>query len=82
MHFGTLTDLITIITNIILSAVPIFAALALLYFFWGIADLILNAADGEKLKEGRDRMIWGVITLFVILTVGGLIEVLQHTFFR
>ncbi len=78
---STLTSLIQCLTGLFQLTVPILVALALLYFFWGIASFILKADDQEELKKGRSRMVWGIVALFLILSIAGLIGVIQQTFF-
>ena len=78
---GNLTEIITTLTNLLLFAVPIVVAFALLLFLWGLAEFILNAGESDKLKQGRERMIWGLVTLFVILSLGGLVSLLTVTVF-
>lgn len=77
----TLTSIIGVFTNLALTTVPILVALTLLFFFWGLATFILNTADTDKNKEGKQRMIWGLVALFFILSIGGVLAVLQDTFF-
>ncbi|XKT74178.1 MAG: pilin [Patescibacteria group bacterium UBA2163] len=76
-----LTDFINQLTGIISAIIPILVSLALLFFVWGLAQWLLNMADSEKHKEGKQRMMWGIIALFFIVSVSGLIMVLQATFF-
>jgi len=77
----TLTDLIWRMTLLVQAVVPVVVALALLFFFWGLAQWILNVEDTEKHKEGKQRMIWGVVAFFFIVSIGGLLLILQNTFF-
>jgi len=56
---------------------PIAFALGLLYFFWGLAQFILASGDPEKASEGKNKMIWGVVALFVMSTVFGLIAFIR-----
>lgn len=66
--------------NLIDLATGILAALALLIFFWGLVKYIAKA-DDEKAKEaGKNTMIWGVIALFVMFSVFGLVRFLQRSF--
>ncbi len=74
------TSILEKVQSILNLVVPIVMTLALLYFFWGLANYILGAGDEEKRKAGRDMMIWGVIALFVMASVWGLVEVLNNTF--
>jgi len=51
--FNNITDLIKIFINIINQSVLVVIALALLFFFWGLANFILHSGDETKRKEGR-----------------------------
>ncbi|MDP3958368.1 MAG: hypothetical protein Q8Q36_02830, partial [bacterium] len=62
------------------SLVPLFVALATIWFFWGMVTFIKKADEPAEREKGRSRMIWGVIALFVILAVWGLVAVLGNTF--
>jgi len=79
---STLTTLIECGTRFFQLTVPVLVALALLYFFWGIASFILKADDQEELKKGRSRIVWGLVVLFLVLSVAGLLAVVENTFFR
>ncbi len=57
---------------------PLVFALALLYFFWGLAQFILASGSDEAKTEGKNKMIWGVIVLFVMATIFGLIGFIQR----
>ena len=72
--------IIPLIGNIIGALTPIVVALALLYFFWGLAKYILAAGDEAKKDEGKNIMIWGVIALFVMVSIWGIIGLLGETF--
>ena len=76
----TIESIVVDIGLIIQTATPIVVALALIFFFYGLAKYILNASDEEKKKEGRAIMIWGIIALFVIVSVWGLVRVIGNTF--
>lgn len=61
------------------SIVPVLIALAVVYFVWGVISYVI--ADEEEAKsKGRDRIIYGVIGLVVIVGVWGLVNVLRNTF--
>ena len=68
------------IGDLIGTATPIIVALALLFFFYGLAKYILNSGDEEKKSEGKSVMIWGIIALFVMVSVWGLVNLLANTF--
>ncbi|MEX0652242.1 MAG: hypothetical protein WD509_02645 [Candidatus Paceibacterota bacterium] len=68
------------VTSLINVAIPMVLALAVLYFFWGLAQYVLSSGDEGKKAEGRNIMIYGIIALFVMVSVWGLIRLLQDTF--
>lgn len=76
----TLFGIINIVAGLINAATPVIVALALLYFFWGLATYILNAGDEEGKKKGRSIMIWGLLALFIMVSVWGIINVVRDTF--
>ena len=71
--------LVPLVGNIINALTPIVVALALLYFFWGLAVYILNSSDDSKRDEGKNIMIWGIIALFVMVSVWGVVGLLGDT---
>ena len=76
---ATADSILTTVGNLIDTATPIVVALALLYFFWGLANFILSSGDKDKREKSRGIMIWGVIALFIIVSIWGLIRVVQQT---
>lgn len=75
-----LFNIIDILGGLLNALAPVVVALALVYFFWGLAQYILNSANEEKKKEGRNIMIWGVLALFIMVSVWGIINVMRDTF--
>ena len=75
--FTYVTDFFTKLGNVIDSAVPVLVALALALFIWGLVVFIANSGSDNKRDEGKSRMVWGVIALFVIVSVWGIVEILQ-----
>jgi VIT1/CCC1 family predicted Fe2+/Mn2+ transporter len=75
----TLGDLITTATEVIWLAVPF--GLLLLLFFWSMAQLVMTTGDAEKRKQAKQRIVWGIIAIFVIFSLGGLIAAINGTFF-
>lgn len=76
-----LGGLMTIIIGLIKQATYVVATLALLFFFWGLAKFIMNVSDETKRAEGKSIMVWGIIALFVMIAVWGLVGILENTFF-
>jgi heme/copper-type cytochrome/quinol oxidase subunit 4 len=76
----TLGGILGTVGQLIGAATPIVVALALVYFFWGLANFIFNSGEDGKRKEAIAIMIYGIIALFVMVSIWGIINVLQTTF--
>lgn len=73
--------ILDVLGGLINFAMPIVVALALLAFFWGLAIYIFNfSGKDEDKKKGRDIMVYGVIVLFVMLSIWGIVNILRETF--
>ena len=57
--------------------IPITVGAALVYFLYGLAQFILVSGDEKKLAEGKQKMVWGVIALFIMVSIWGIIGFLQ-----
>lgn len=73
-QLGNVRQLIVDFKSIINLLIPVVAAIALLYFFWGLAKFILAAGDEEAREKGKQIMIWGIVALFCIVAVWGLVR--------
>ena len=54
-------------------------SLALAYFIWGVISFIHHSADPSKRKEGLDHIIWGLVGIFIMVSVYGLIRLVGNT---
>ncbi len=72
-NLTNIENLARAIGRIINILIPIVAALALLYFFWGLATFILHSGEDDARKEAKNKMIWGIVALFVIVAIWGLV---------
>jgi len=76
---GKTDTLLTTAKDIVTKTlIPLVFVLALLFFFWGMAKYIWSVGDGKD--EGKKIMIWGIIALFVMASVWGLVAFLQTEF--
>lgn len=77
---GTIGFIIYTIASWISYIVPLLITVAIGYFIWGVISFI-TSSDEEAKKNGRDKIINGLIGLFVILAFWGIIALVQRTFF-
>lgn len=76
-----LTGLMRLVFDLIHQASIVVLALALLVFLWGLARFIMYANNEDKKKEGKTIMVWGIVALFVMVSISGIIRILDNTFF-
>jgi len=67
------------VSELLNVVVPILLALGVIYFVWGVVSYVI-ASDEEAKKSGRNRIIYGIIGLAVIVAVWGLVGILLRTF--
>jgi uncharacterized membrane protein len=56
--------------------------IALVMFLWGVLEFIKNAENSEEREKGKQKMLWGIIGLFAMVSFLGLTGVLTGTFFN
>lgn len=71
--FGRIKDLLKDFRSLLDLVVPIVFGLALIFFFYGLAQFIRSVSE-KTLEEGKNKMIWGVIALFVMVSIWGIIK--------
>lgn len=76
---ATAGSILGTINNLLNWLIPILITLAIVYFIWGVIRYVFSKEDDDK-KAARSIMINGLIGLFVILSVWGLIAVIGNTF--
>lgn len=79
-NLGYLSNMVGDTQSILNMLLPLVVTLALLFFFWGIMVFILNAGDPEGRSKGIHIMIWGIVALFVIVSIWGIVGLLGSIF--
>lgn len=64
---------------IIKPIVTLLIALAVLYFLYGLLKFIGNQDNATEQEAGKRHMIWGVIGVFLMLSVGGILAIISNT---
>ena len=62
------------------SIIPILVVAAIILFIYGVVKYIAGADNEKVRKEGSMFMIYGIISLFVITSIWGLVSILTNTF--
>ena len=76
---GTLFGILCKAGAFFIAFVPVFIALGVLYFVWGVVQYVVFDEEEAK-KKGRDRMIYGIVGLAVIIGLWGLVNLARNTF--
>lgn len=69
---------ISMIKALIEGLIPVVIGLAVLAFLWGVLKYVV-AKDEDAQKEARGVMLYGIIALFVMVSVWGLVNILGDT---
>lgn len=65
--------------RILNGLVGLMILVAILAFFWGLIKYLFSGG-GEDKSEGLKLMFYGVIAIFVMVSIWGIIKLLQNTF--
>jgi hypothetical protein len=57
--------------------VPIAFTLCLAYFAWGIVKYIKNADSDKAAEQAKNVMVWGLVGLFVAVSIWGIVALLK-----
>lgn len=68
-----------LISNIVQPLIKLMFIVAVLVFVWGVVEMIMNAGNEEKRATGTRHIMWGLIGLFVMLGVYGILNLLVNT---
>ena len=80
-HITNFCGLASLILGMLNKAViPILMALAIVFFIAGVVQYVINPSSSEEREKGQQYMIWGIVGLFAIVSVWGLVAILTGTF--
>jgi len=72
--------LILIGVTIFEALVGLFLSAAIAAFFWGLVKFIWNAGDEKNLADGKQLMLWGMVGIFVIVSLWAIVGFIQVSF--
>lgn len=76
---ATLLDTLSLANTFLNALIGLFVTLAIVVFFWGLVKYLWGQSS-ENASEGLQIMMWGIIAIFVMVSVWGIIRLLQSTF--
>jgi hypothetical protein len=75
---GGIRNLVREAGGLIQGLIPIVIGLAVLIFLWGVLQYVITDEESGK-ENGRTFMLWGIVALFVMVSVWGLVNILKDT---
>ena len=69
------------LVKIINSAITLIMGIAFVAFMIGLVRFIGTSGDDKSRSDGKQLMVWGIIALFVMTGVWGIVNIMQRTFF-
>lgn len=73
-----LRNLVVAVGSLLNLLIPVLIAAALVVFFWGLVMYIRKPEGGEHGSSGRPIMIAGLVSLFIMVSVWGIINLAQN----
>jgi hypothetical protein len=80
---GQVGTIITALTqNVVRAISTLFATAAMVVFFYGVVQYIwgIRSGDESKIKDGNKFLRWGLVALFVMFSVWGIVIYVQRIF--
>lgn len=75
-----LTGVVDMLVDIGLKIIPLLGAVAFLVFIWGVGRFIRSAGNEKEIKDSKNILIWGVVGLFILVTIWGIMSFLRSEF--
>lgn len=68
-----------ILSELVNPALYLLLAVAVVIFIYGIIEMMAGATNDKKREDGRRHLMWGIIGLFIMLGVWGIISIIKDS---
>lgn len=75
------SGVVKILLSLLAYLVPVIIAITLIVVLWAGAQLILHADNPNKRTENRSTLIWGILVLFIMISVWAIINIFRVAVF-
>lgn len=76
----TVASVANTIVGFINMVIKVVAVGAVILFFSWLVQFIYNAGDENKIKQGRSFLLWGLLGLFILFSLWGILTLMCETF--
>lgn len=77
----TFASFVAQIIGVINTIIPVLITIALLIFFIGLVRYIIDAEDAHAHAQGGKFILWGLVAMFVLLSLWGILDVAKTSIF-
>ena len=75
----TLSQTLVFISTLLNGVIGLFITLAIVVFFWGLIKYLWSMGPDDA-QNGIRIMFWGVVAIFVMVSIWGIIRLVQRSF--
>jgi len=77
---ANVNTLMNSIDKVIINPLILFLfSLALVYFLYGVARYLMNPGSEEIRKDSKSHMLWGVVGMFIMISVFFIMRIILST---
>jgi hypothetical protein len=77
LNLSPIASLIGAIGRIVGAVVPVLVTAALAVFLWGLVRYLWGGGSKPDIEGAKDLMKWGLVVLFVMVSVWGIVDLMQ-----
>jgi hypothetical protein len=74
---GWVKSVVSGVGGLVGALIPILIALSFAVFVWGMVQFIAVSGSERAIEEGKRKMLWGVVVLFVITAIWGILALMR-----
>jgi hypothetical protein len=79
-NLGYVNTFVTQIKGVVALLPSLLVGLAVVLFSWGLVKFLLAAGDDKAREEAKSLMVWGLIAILVMVSIWGIVALLQGVF--
>jgi hypothetical protein len=77
----TFASFVANIIGVVNAIIPALITIAVLIFFVGLARYVYHSDNSSERNEGHKFMLWGLVALFVLMSLWGILDVASSSIF-
>ena len=78
---ATFNTIVLSIVSLINLTIGVLSAFAIVIFFIGLVRYIRESSDSHAHTEGKERIMWSLVALFVLFSIWGILALMTAAFF-